>query len=110
MRRITFCLQVGPLGDAEPVLLINHHQSRLAKLHIRLNQRLSPDHQVNGSVTNLLQQFGAFFPFDPAGQQGAADTDARHQIAAALKMLLGQNFCRDHQNALLSVFYGFCQC
>lgn len=59
----SLCLQVGLLGDAEPVLLINHHQSRLAKLHIRLNQRLSPDHQVNGSVTNLLQQFGAFFPF-----------------------------------------------
>ena len=57
-----------PLPYTEAVLLVCHHQSQSVKNHIRLQQCMRADEQMNGALLHRLQNNGSGFSLNPSGQ------------------------------------------
>ena len=114
--------QGGALHYAEPMLLVDHHEGKLRHLDGALDQRMSPDHDVDSAT----RQHRSYVIFDalalPSQQQRhrqrsiqASDIDCHdvltvggwigsgEQLRDGQEMLLRQNLRRRHQGRLLAL-------
>ena len=66
-------LQHQTLMHAEPMLLVDHRQAEVGEGHALLNERVGPDHQVDGAVADPFQHPGALLSGDSGGQEGEGD-------------------------------------
>ena len=58
-----------PLLDAEPVLLVDHHQAEVGELHLLLQQRMGADHDPGAAGRGVQQRLAAGRGAQRAGQQ-----------------------------------------
>jgi hypothetical protein len=65
--------QVRPLHDAEPVLLVDHHQPELAKAHRILDQGMGADDEVERSARELRLDLAPLLRRGRAGQHRDAE-------------------------------------
>src|SRR3990172_7607194 len=101
--------QGGPLHDAEPVLLIDNGEPEAPEGDPLLDQGVGADGDVHLSGRYRLAQ-GAFRGAWPgAGEQldaqgrAAAESDLPEERRQRSVVLLGQNLCRGHEDALVAV-------
>ena len=59
--------------DAEPMLFVDHRQAEVGEGHALLDERVSPDHQVDGALADPFQHPAALLPGDSGGQEGKGD-------------------------------------
>ncbi len=98
--------QRGPLLDAEPVLLVDHHQPQPVEGDALLHQRVSPHDEPRLSRA----QPGAHRPFFgrrlATEQQLGSQPERRQQLLQRRRVLLGQELGRRHERGLKLVLDG----
>ena len=97
--------QVRPLGHAEAVLLVRHHQPQVAVGHAAGDEGVGADGEVDLPALQLLGDGSLRLGGGGAGQQGTPDAQIFQQGGQALVVLLGQDLRGGHQGRLAAVLH-----
>ena len=91
------------LGNAKALLLIDNQQTEASKIHIRLQQTVRTDKDIDLTVGNLLQNSALLLRRTKAVQQANLYTEIAHALLEGNIMLLCQHCCRCQHRHLLTV-------
>ena len=86
------------------MLLVNDYQAKVFELNSFLNQGMGPDNQIGFSGSNVTQNRFSPFTFDTAGEKGDPVSGTAQKLANRVVVLFCQNFRRDHQRRLITIF------
>ena len=89
------------LGDAEFMLLIDHHQSQVGEADRLREHRVGAHQHVEVAVGEGREQRGSGRPFGAAGQQPGPHAERLQQPRDGFRMLEAERFRRDHDRRLL---------
>jgi len=92
--------QLQALRDAEAVLLVDHRQPELRKMHVALDHRMRADDQLGVAGRDALDHRGARLALAAAGEPRDADAQRLQPLQQLAEMLLGEDLGRRHQRAL----------
>ena len=92
------------LVHPEPVLLIDHCKSKIAKLDLLLEQRVRPDQDVDLAKRELLEDGAALATAFTPGQNGDVDFGESSQRRDRVEVLARQNLRRRHERSLAPAF------
>ena len=94
-----------PLQHAEPMLLVDDHQTELLEPDVALDQRVGPDHEVQRARLDFRQLRLARGGAGGAGQQRDAKPRRLQQPRDVHEMLLRQDLGRRHERHLQAVLH-----
>ena len=104
MRRIgVFAPKASALSHAEAVLLVDNHQSEVAKLHHILEQSMGADNNLQRAIEKIAVYGFALFFASGTGEQGAFNAQRLYQMAYGFEMLGGENLGGSHNGSLIIV-------
>ena len=94
---------------AETLFLVNDDESEIMELHIRADQRMGSDDNVNGAFRETRQQTAPLFSHFQAGERLNDNRIFRKPFRETQIMLLGKNRCR-HKDRNLFPRYRALEC
>ncbi len=101
--RLALFLERDPLRDAEPVLFVDDNESELRESHVRLDQGMSPDDELSGTASHILQH--AIPELFPLTAEEKADLDRKvfQKSFQRHEMLFREYLSRRHERRLIAV-------
>ena len=94
--------QRQPLGDAEAVLLVDHHKAEVAVVHAVLKDRVGAHQQLDRAIEQPHQDRFALASLGAARQQRDLHPRRTEHLAQRLEMLAGEDFGGGQQRGLLA--------
>ena len=98
--------ELGTLGNAEAVLLIDHHHTETGKLHRVFNDGMGTDEYLHLACQQTVENLLAFLSLHHTSQQFHADGHVAQEVADGLQVLFGQDFRGRHDAGLIAVVQG----
>ena len=95
--------QFGPLGHAEPVLLVDDHEADVFEMHHVLEQCVRAHEDLHPSVPEFLMQRVPIPFFGGAGEQPHIDRGVFEHFGYGLEMLVGEDFRGGHDAGLIAI-------
>ena len=104
--------QCLPLANAEPVLLVCHHQSQTGKAYLLLNQRMGSENNPRLTALNARISLPFLLGRHGSGQQLHAYVHGKpgKQLPDTLRMLSCQHLGGRHQRPLIAALHRRKQC
>ncbi len=97
------------LVHTEPVLFVDDGEPKVAKLDLFLEQRMSPDKDVDFAERELGKNGAAFPPALATSENGDIDTRRGGERRNRIEMLARQDLRRRHECGLPPAFYDRCR-
>ena len=98
-------LQSFLMLDAEPLFLVDDHETQVAEHHILLDQPVGSDHHVDVAGRHVFKNgFGLLRRLEP-GEQGHASREGREPFREVVEMLVGQQGRGDEHRHLAIGFH-----
>jgi hypothetical protein len=97
--------QARALQDAEPVLLVDHHEPELSEPDVAFDQRVRADDQLDGPGFDFGELLAPRSRRRRAGEQRHAKPRRLQQPRDVEEVLLGQDLGRRHEGHLQAVLH-----